>query len=192
VLASLLVNLLLLGQLGCQQSSVFQPSVAGLNQRAQQLLSEGRHDDAIARLQSALDLSPNDLTTQYNLAIAYQTANRNEAALPLLEGLRAHVQDAQKDRVLQSLAIAYEAQGDALIQQQATDKKNPPASATNTSQHAVLAKTAYSKAYEALQQVSEAVRKTPATQAQLKMLARLAHDPAPQPTALGQNAPGLE
>ncbi|MEB3205864.1 MAG: tetratricopeptide repeat protein, partial [Vampirovibrionales bacterium] len=48
--------------------------VAQLNLKAQQLLENGQPEAAIARLESALDLSANEPATLYNLAIAYEKA----------------------------------------------------------------------------------------------------------------------
>jgi predicted Zn-dependent protease len=102
---------------GCSQNAVFTPSVADLNAKAQVLLQQGDAPAAIARLESARDLSPEEPNTLFNLAVAYLTADQPEKAIPLLEKLD-HEQKLTGKKLNQTLGVAYESAADRLAGQE--------------------------------------------------------------------------
>jgi tetratricopeptide (TPR) repeat protein len=98
---------------GCTDKAVYNPSIAGLNQKAQAFMASGNVDAAIQRLESALDLSPTDAPTRYNLALAYQQKNALDKAIPLLEKLAEQPDTVDRNKVLLVLGQVFEAKGDA-------------------------------------------------------------------------------
>jgi tetratricopeptide (TPR) repeat protein len=117
------VSLLLGGCAG--EDVVYKRSIAELNTRAMQRMNSGDVAGAICRLESALDLGPNEPATLNNLAIAYQTAGHLDQAIPLLEKLLT-VNGVDKPQILRSLGIAYEQKGDDVLNKaKDADAKGP-------------------------------------------------------------------
>jgi predicted Zn-dependent protease len=96
---------------GCSEKSVYTPSIADLNQRAQGMLASGQVEQAIGRLEAAHDLNPDEPATLFNLAVAYQTKGELEKAIPLLETLEQKG-TFQPDAVKKTLGMVYEALAD--------------------------------------------------------------------------------
>lgn len=109
-----------------QEQMVYQRPVAILNQKAKQLMDGGQPQAAIGRLESALDLLPDEPSTKFNLAIAYQQNARYEDALKLFDDLLKH-NNGDKNTLLKSMAVVYEAMADdAITKSQATPPEAPP------------------------------------------------------------------
>ncbi|MEM0951499.1 MAG: tetratricopeptide repeat protein [Cyanobacteria bacterium P01_H01_bin.74] len=113
---------------GCGQSLVYQRPVSELNLKAQQLLEAGDYEGAIARLESAHDLQPDNDKTTYNLATAYQLNNNIDQAIGLFTQLLQKNTLGQGAELEKSLGIVYEAKADALMQKFAEfeNKANTP------------------------------------------------------------------
>lgn len=60
-------------------------AVQELNNNAKAMLAEGRVDDAIARLESSIDLDERVFETHYNLAVVYIQAKKYDKAIKSLE-----------------------------------------------------------------------------------------------------------
>ena len=60
-------------------------AVQELNNNAKALIAEGRVDDAIARLESSIDLDEKVFETHYNLAVVYIQAKKYDKAIKSLE-----------------------------------------------------------------------------------------------------------
>lgn len=81
-------------------------AVQELNNNAKNLAAQGRLDDAIARLESSIDLDENVYETHYNLAVVYIQSKKYDEAIKSLEktiGLNEDFADAYY-----SMAVAYE------------------------------------------------------------------------------------
>lgn len=81
-------------------------AVQELNNNAKAMMAEGRVDDAIARLESSIDLDERVFETHYNLAVVYIQAKRYDKAIKSLEKtieLNPDFADAYY-----SMAVAYE------------------------------------------------------------------------------------
>ncbi len=113
VLAFVLVTLT-----GCQKDIVHQRSIAELNQKAQTMMQSGNIDGAVARLEAARDLQPEEPSTIYNLAIAYQMQGQFAKAIQmftlLLEHPGASGTKLEKAELQKAMAITYEAKADKL------------------------------------------------------------------------------
>jgi tetratricopeptide (TPR) repeat protein len=97
---------------GCADKAVHNPSIAGLNQKAHNLMQNGQVDLAIQRLESALDLNPAEVNTRYNLALAYQKKGDLDKAIPQLETLSLEPGTLDVNKIYLSLGQIYEAKGD--------------------------------------------------------------------------------
>lgn len=135
VLYSLLLIVLLGFNLvlsGCvdKQNVVTGKAVAELNAKAQALLQQGQTEDAVARLESAYDLNPEQLDTLRNLAIAYQANGQYQEAADKYR-LLAEKDTANAAQWLQSLGIALEEDADSLKTQflDAQQKEGAPVNA---------------------------------------------------------------
>lgn len=60
-------------------------AVQELNNNAKAMMAEGRLDDAIARLESSIDLDERVFETHYNLAVVYIQAKKYDKAIKSLE-----------------------------------------------------------------------------------------------------------
>ncbi len=81
-------------------------AVQELNNNAKAMMAEGRLDDAIARLESSIDLDERVFETHYNLAVVYIQAKKYDKAIKSLEKtieLNPDFADAYY-----SLGVAYE------------------------------------------------------------------------------------
>lgn len=81
-------------------------AVQELNNNAKNLAAQGRLDDAIARLESSIDLDENVYETHYNLAVVYIQSKKYDEAIKSLEkaiGLNPDFADSYY-----SMAVAYE------------------------------------------------------------------------------------
>ena len=104
----------LLAMSGCKQEDiVYQKSLADLNAKAQQMLQSGDVDGAISRLESAHDLEPNEPTTTFNLAIAYQMKGDYDKSIALFTQLLKTPGQDQAE-IHKNLAITYETKADSL------------------------------------------------------------------------------
>ena len=126
VLAGILVFVTFSAE-GCsQEQMVYQRPVAELNAKAKQLMDGGQPQEAIGRLESALDLLPDEPATKYNLAVAYQQAGQYDQSLALFDDLLKH-NEGDKNTLLKSMAVTYEAQADdAIAKSQAGPAPAPP------------------------------------------------------------------
>ncbi|MEB3286759.1 MAG: hypothetical protein VKJ04_04590 [Vampirovibrionales bacterium] len=99
---------------GSKEGLMYQKAVAALNQKAQSLMTSGDSNGAVCRLESALDLLPEEPQTMSNLAIAYHSAERYPQAITLYEKM-AQKQPAKAGFYLKYAGISFEAQGDKLM-----------------------------------------------------------------------------
>ncbi len=81
-------------------------AVQELNQKAQAYMNEGRVEDAIARLESSIDLDNTIYETYYNLAVAYMKVGKYDKAKEALE----HVEKINPDfaDAYYTMAVMYE------------------------------------------------------------------------------------
>lgn len=108
--------LMALSLAGCRDSLVYERSVSELNQKASQLIQEGKAAQAVGRLESALDLMPKEPSVRFNLAIAYQANGQWDECIQTLQAfLEQFPNDALKPKVLQSLAVALETKADLAL-----------------------------------------------------------------------------
>jgi tetratricopeptide (TPR) repeat protein len=126
----LLTGLLLFGGAGCSQKAVYNRSIADLNQKAQQLLQQGDAAGAVSRLESALDLNPEEPLTLHNLAIAYEAKGDYDRSIQSFEKLltlKSLGSGLDAKRIKQSLAVVYESKADKLMSEadEATENKTP-------------------------------------------------------------------
>ena len=101
---------------GCQADIVHLRPMAELNQRAQAMMAAGDYAGAIARLESAHDLNPSEPNTSYNLALAYQAADKPMQAIPLIADLleRKPSGAPSTGELQKTMGILWEARGDQL------------------------------------------------------------------------------
>lgn len=103
---------------GCESGAdlAHQRSMAELNQKAQVMMQSGDYAGAVARLESAHDLEPDEPNTTYNLGMAYQAMGRFDQAI----GMFTQVLDKSKAggpdsaEVHKALGITWEAKADKL------------------------------------------------------------------------------
>lgn len=117
----------LLAFTGCAgEDLVHQKSLAELNTKARQMLQAGDVNGAVARLEAAHDLSPEEPNTAFNLAVAYQMQGSHDKAIALfLQLLDKPGQD--KSEIQRNLGITYEAKADALeAEGKSVDGKTDP------------------------------------------------------------------
>jgi tetratricopeptide (TPR) repeat protein len=110
---------------GCTNGDLaHQKSLAELNTKARQMLQAGDVNGAVARLEAAHDLSPDEPNTTFNLAVAYQMQGNHDKAIALFQQL---LEKPGQDRseLEKNLGITYEAKADALD----SGSKNPDAKA---------------------------------------------------------------
>lgn len=105
---------------GCQANGggdlVYQRSIAELNQKARQMMEAGDYAGAVARLESAHDLEPDNVKTHYNLAIAYQMKGDYDKAIQAFTAL-VDKPGLNQAEIQKSLGIAHEAKGDQVLAQ---------------------------------------------------------------------------
>jgi tetratricopeptide (TPR) repeat protein len=93
--------------------------VAQLNLKAQELLQNGQAEAAIARLESALDLAPQEPGTLYNLAIAYEKAGHPLESVKAFEQLLTlnpnQGPQLNPSEIHKSLGVLYEAIAEAYL-----------------------------------------------------------------------------
>ena len=101
---------------GCNRNFVYQRSVSELNNKATAMIAQGDIAGAIARLESARDLMPQEPSLLYNLALAYEANQQPDKAIALLgEFLEQHPGDPLAPAAMKSLGVLWESQGDALL-----------------------------------------------------------------------------
>jgi tetratricopeptide (TPR) repeat protein len=137
----------------CKGDIVHTRPMAELTQKAQALMASGDYEGAIARLESAHDLNPAEPNTTYNLALAYQAADKPLKAIPLVtELLDKHPAGAPKEAELKKLlGMLWEAQGDSLhktAQSAEGEDKGKKSSSTEPNAQEVEANRAYSTAID--------------------------------------------
>ena len=110
--------LLALSLTGCQKDIVHQRSMAELTQKAQSMMQAGDYAGAVARLESAHDLQPEDVRTTFNLAVAYQMQGNNDKAIEFFNQLlqkpgieQGGINPAELHK---NLGVCYEAKADQL------------------------------------------------------------------------------
>ena len=110
--------LILAGFSGCKEDIVHQRSISELNQKAQALMQAGDYEGAVARLEAAHDLQPDEPNTTYNLAVAYQTKGDYDKAITiftqLLQKPGPDGSPMSSAEIHKDLGITYEAQADKL------------------------------------------------------------------------------
>lgn len=99
---------------GCDpENSVYQKSVAVLNDKAQGYMKAGNYTAAVGRLESALDLIPNQPDTLRNIAIAYQAAAQYDKSVEAYQQLiKTDTDTTRQSGYYKSMGIAHEAWGD--------------------------------------------------------------------------------
>jgi tetratricopeptide (TPR) repeat protein len=120
------IALSIVGLTACvvQTPSAMGPAIAKLNTAAQQAMAQGNTATAVARLESALELAPNQPELSHNLAAAYLANHNYGQAATLFEALANKAPDtkAQLTYITQA-AQAHQQQGniayDALMEQKA-------------------------------------------------------------------------
>lgn len=138
---------------GCSEQMVHNRSIADLNKKANELMQKGDTAGAVGRLESALDLNPNEPNTLYNLAIAYQANHDYDKSIRAFESLAAMKQlpaNLNMANILQSLGVVYEEKADTLVTKstEALEAKKPDEAA----QYQTDAINAYEKAKDAYAQ----------------------------------------
>ena len=88
-------------------------AVQELNNNAKKFMDKGDTDSAICRLKSSLELDASVWETHYNLGLAYLAAEMFDMAQGEL--LAAISLDASKAEAYYSLAVAFEQEGDSLL-----------------------------------------------------------------------------
>lgn len=88
-------------------------AVQELNNNAKELLSQGKVEAAIARLESSIDLDDSVFETHYNLAVAYIQANNYDKALDSLNKVKELNPDFAD--TYHSMAVCYEEKANAII-----------------------------------------------------------------------------
>lgn len=126
-----LALLLLVSASGCQggASLAHQRSMAELNQKAQMLMQAGDTAGAIARLESAHDLEPNEPNTSYNLALAYQSMGNYDQAIGVFSQILDKPQPGgpEAGQVRKAMGITWEAKADKLAAEaKGSDEKAKP------------------------------------------------------------------
>jgi tetratricopeptide (TPR) repeat protein len=149
LLAALTAGLFLLG--GCQQDVVHQRSIAELTQKAQSLMQAGDYNGAVARLEAAYDLQPNETKTMYNLAIAYQMQGSYDKALSLFSQLQDKP-GMDKAQLQKNMGITYEAKADALEAEIHEQEEDPKADKAQLQQKKQAAVETYQLALQAYRQ----------------------------------------
>ncbi|MBX2860637.1 MAG: tetratricopeptide repeat protein [Vampirovibrio sp.] len=99
---------------GCNESIVYKRSIGDLNQKAQTLLQQGDTAGAVARLESALDLDPEEPSTLFNLAVAYRANGDLNKSIQAFKTLLEQG-GGDKGKLLKSLGVVYEEIGDTLM-----------------------------------------------------------------------------
>ncbi len=97
-------------------------AVQELNNNAKSLIAEGRLDDAIARLESSIDLDENVYETHYNLAVVYIQAKKYDKAIKSLEKVNELNPDFAD--AYYSMAVAYEDKAVDIIDGNVNDEDN--------------------------------------------------------------------
>ncbi|HEY9685625.1 MAG TPA: tetratricopeptide repeat protein [Coleofasciculaceae cyanobacterium] len=142
-------GLLLLG--GCQQDVVHQRSIAELTQKAQSMMQAGDYNGAVARLEAAYDLQPNETKTMYNLAVAYQMQGNYDKALDMFSQLQDKP-GMDKAQIQKAIGITYEAKADALDAEVHEQEENPKADKAQVQQKKQAAVETYQLALQSYQQ----------------------------------------
>jgi tetratricopeptide (TPR) repeat protein len=136
---------------GCQQDVVHQRSIAELTQKAQSLMQAGDYNGAVARLEAAYDLQPNEPKTMYNLAIAYQMQGSYDKALELFSQLQDKP-GMDKAQIQKAMGITYEAKADLLDTQVHEQEENPKADKAQLQQKKQATQETYQLALQFYQQ----------------------------------------
>ncbi|MBY0402713.1 MAG: tetratricopeptide repeat protein [Cyanobacteria bacterium] len=118
---------------GCSQNSINNKAISELNEKAQELLQKGDAEGAVGRLESARDLNPEEPTTLYNLAIAYNQKGDFDKSINAFETLLKNKKfptGIEANGLGQSLGVVCEAKADQLITkaEEADEKKSPETS----------------------------------------------------------------
>lgn len=154
---------------GCQQDVVHQRSMAELNQKAQTLMNSGDYEGAVSRLEAAHDLQPEEPTTTYNLAIAYQMKGDHDKAIATFQQV-LDKPGINKAEVLKALGISYEAKADKLAEEAKTLEESPKPDAAKAQQLKQEADAAYHQAVDYYKQAESGLADPSEVQAQIKAL----------------------
>lgn len=105
---------------GCDEDVVYKKAVGELNAKAKALSANGDYEGAIGRLEASLDLLPDDVATRYNLAIAYQAADKHEKSLMMFDHLleeKVHIDNGKsiEATVYKAKGIVLESMGDEIM-----------------------------------------------------------------------------
>lgn len=168
-----LLTLAALGMLffssGCQQDVVHQRSMAELNQKAQVMMNAGDYDGAIARLEAAHDLQPEEPTTTYNLAIAYQMKGDYDKAIATFQQVMGKPGINQAE-VQKALGISYEGKADKLTAAAKEQEEAPKPDPAKVKQLKQEADVAYHQALDSYKQAESGLQDPEAVRAQIKAL----------------------
>jgi len=160
---------ILLSSSGCQQDVVYQRSLSELNQKAQAMMNAGDYEGAVSRLEAAHDLQPEEPTTTYNLAIAYQMKGDYDKAIATFQ----QVMDKpgiNKAEVLKGLGISYEAKADKAMTEAKTLEESPKPDTTKLKQLKQEADTDFRQALEYYKQAESGLANPEEVKAQIKAL----------------------
>lgn len=155
---------------GCQKDVVHQRSISELTQKAQAMMQAGDYNGAVARLEAAYDLQPNEVKTKYNLAVAYQMQGNYDKALSLFTELQ-NDPGMNKGEIQKAMGISYEAKADLLEQQAGELESDPKADKAQLQEKQQAAAENYQLAMQSYQQaLATGVKNTDEVQKQIDAL----------------------
>lgn len=162
-----------------QEDIVHQKSLAELNQKAQQMLQAGDVNGAVARLEAAHDLSPNEDNTTFNLAIAYQMQGSHDKAIVLFQQLLAKPGQDQGE-LYKNLGITYEAKADGLDSAARELEKDPKADKSQIATLKQQSMESYQLAKQNYEQAVSKVKNSDQIQKQITLIqSKLEHPEGP-------------
>jgi tetratricopeptide (TPR) repeat protein len=167
---------------GCQKDVVHQRSIAELNQKAQAMMHAGDYDGAVARLEAAHDLQPEEPNTTHNLAIAYQMQGNYDKALAMFTEL-LDKPGMDKAEIQKSIGITAEAKADKLFAEAKSLEADPKADKAKVQQLTQQAEESYALALDSYRQAVEGLKNPAEVQKQIAALEarQKKAETAPQP-----------
>jgi tetratricopeptide (TPR) repeat protein len=134
---------------------------------------------AVARLEAAHDLSPDEPNTSLNLAIAYQMQGNHDKAIELFEGL-LNKPGQDQGELRKNLGITYEAKADALDVKKRELEGDPKADAGQLESLKSDTIQSYKAALENYEQAVNKVKGSAQIQKQIEQIhAKLEHPEGP-------------
>jgi tetratricopeptide (TPR) repeat protein len=167
---------------GCQQDVVHQRSIAELNQKAQAMMQAGDYNGAVARLEAAHDLQPEEPKTTHNLAIAYQMQGNYDKALAMFNELLLK-SGIDKAEIQKSIGITAEAKADKLSAEAKGMESDPKADKAKVQQLNQQAEESYALALDSYRQAVGGLKNAADVQKQIAALEarKKKAETAPQP-----------